>query len=240
MAPVKTKMSLANKGKAPKAKQGRPKCRKPIRDALVLVGVLLGRNTHTGHQYFCGMLRHFSRLWGLDIREIKWKSQDIHQSMVLGLWQAFRRGRLREVRCITGYMRKIVRSRSSDLNRWLFRNVPLNPNPSGGENHNEARQREAEDSEPNAGQKNGTLGGSTNALDILLVKERAQLVRKSLAELSAYHRLLVYLRYYLGWTCGQIGARLDITPNNVRVTLYNIRKKLREMTSPKEDRFLTD
>jgi RNA polymerase sigma factor (sigma-70 family) len=61
-----------------------------------------------------------------------------------------------------------------------------------------------------------------------------------LAELSAFQRLLVYLRYYLGWSCVQIGARLNITPNNVRVTLYNIRKKLREMTSPKEDRFLTD
>ncbi|MDY6988917.1 MAG: sigma-70 family RNA polymerase sigma factor [Thermodesulfobacteriota bacterium] len=239
MTRVETKMSLANKG-ASKTEKGRPKCRKPVRDALVLVGVLLGRNTQTGHQYFCGMLRHFSRLRGLDIREIKWKSQDIHQNMVLGLWHAFRRGRLREVRCITGYMRKIVRSRSSDLNSWLFRNVPLNPNPSGGENDNDARHRQAQDSEPNAGQKNGILGASSDALDILLFKERAQLVRKSLAELSAYHRLLVYLRYYLEWSCVLIGARLNITSNTVRVTLYNIRKKLAEAIVLREDPFPID
>jgi len=62
--------------------------------------------------------------------------------------------------------------------------------------------------------------------------EQAALVSRALASLNPNQREVVYLRYYEGWSEGEIGERLGFGPRTVRYHLAQAAKRLVEWRDP--------
>lgn len=71
-----------------------------------------------------------------------------------------------------------------------------------------------------------TLGGEMLAVDVAATAERGDWLDRALATLSAEHRLVIELAYYVGLSCEEIAAIADCPVGTVKTRLHYARRHL--------------
>ena len=155
---------------------------------------------------------------------------DVYQELYARLWQrdlrGIRRWQATGMREFTPYLSVIIRNLVRDHQRAqqeiLFADFPE-------WRDGESRSEEGI-SRPHS--RGGKRQEETAGFDeVLLSKERRDILRQAIARLSARDADIVRRRYFAGQSYQAIGTALGMTTDNVGVTLAHIRKRLRRHLS---------
>lgn len=73
---------------------------------------------------------------------------------------------------------------------------------------------------------------SPSPSETAISEETGNRLRKAIEELPPDARAVVALRYLEGWSCEEIGRRLDLPVGTVKVRLFRARERLRERLAP--------
>jgi RNA polymerase sigma factor (sigma-70 family) len=139
--------------------------------------------------------------------------QDLSQEISLEIWKKYKQGTLDEIKNLNAYIWKMVFFKSIDQSNKLQKYFLID--------------NEAEDSNESQTNKFWDNGYDVCPQKMLLKNEQEFLVRRSIQRLNPKHKLMIFLFYWGKLSCIKIAEIVGSTPNGVRVTLHNIRKKLK-------------
>jgi RNA polymerase sigma factor (sigma-70 family) len=194
-----------------KVRKGRKPC-----GACILIGILGGDLTII-EAYFLKMfekkknwLWNIRRLPAADIRRIV---EDICIQVWLSLYEKFEDNTLQNIKTPKSFIWNMIRYKAIDEDKRLGRQTQFDPT------QNYAKKETIETSFLQSLRESAETD--------FIKKEEIEHVRSIISELTEYERRLIWLRYYEELTNEEIAEITGKSPNNIAVTLHNIRKKIK-------------